>query len=308
MGHASKRAFGGAGIAIKTLPSRIRAESSDKFRMHSQVPIDEHLERSIHVAIASAERLGLDPSCDLFMDIALPRHSGLGSGTQILMSALRCVAIEKSWAISPDTFMDISGRSKTSSVGAAVNQLGGFCVDLGCADDVGSAIQYSPEMIKRNRGLILGSWPFPKDWVVSIFCYDLGSSLSGAEEDEFFAKNYPASRQSALETIAALFMGLVPAVLLSDYEGFRESLYILQTTGFKDESVNRQSATVKNVLRDLWSQGYAAGVSSFGPTTFAVHHRKDVGSMQDTAQRFGVSGIYCAEVVNSLTWSNSSGA
>jgi predicted sugar kinase len=229
MGQASGRAFGGAGIAIKAFQFYVTVEQADKFILTFQNCVDQHLERAVFAAILHAQQSGFDTACSVTVDSHLPRHSGLGTGTQIVMTVLRAIAEHKQWNISSDEIIDISERSKTSSVGSAVSLYGGYCVDLGCENGVGTAIQYSEQAQKRKKGLILGSWPFPK------------------------------------------------------------------------ESVGIQKQIVKDIVSQLRTDGFATGVSSFGPTTFAVHYAKDIEYMEQLAKKYNVSGLFGLEVIGTPT-------
>jgi predicted sugar kinase len=48
-------------------------------------------------------------------------------------------------------------------------------------------------------------------------------------------------------------------------------LQAFQMAGFKAAEISAQGSSVRTLIRTLWDQGFAAGLSSFGPLVFVFH-------------------------------------
>jgi beta-ribofuranosylaminobenzene 5'-phosphate synthase len=203
----------------------------------------------------------------------IPSHVGLGSTTTTTMAALQSIALVNSWPQKSIDLVELSGRGRTSGVGAHTFFTGGLVVDVG---QPGHPVRnYLPSLQPEERApsLVLGRWDMPNDWVVHLFFTSENPSVAPAEESAFFASAAPTDEAHTLYQIACLYHGVLPAILERDLEVLAESLKEFQTRGFKACEIAAQNEHVRNALSILWDSGIAAGLSSFGPTVFAIEER-----------------------------------
>jgi beta-ribofuranosylaminobenzene 5'-phosphate synthase len=113
----------------------------------------------------------------------------------------------------------------------------------------------------------------PENWVVTLAFHNSVPTIEPAEEQRFFERHTPTSKADSLNQLAHVFHGMLPALLERDLEQFGRSLRAFQSLGFKACEIAAQPALVRAVLNDLWQKQVAAGLSSLGPTVFAVHQR-----------------------------------
>ena len=99
--------------------------------------------------------------------------------------------------------------------------------------------------------------------------------MSGEDEAKFFSENAPVTKGDALETMAILYHGVLPAFILTDYEAISLALQSLHRVGFKMLELQRCSTRAQSCLAALFECGLAAGVSSVGPLLYVIVPRSD---------------------------------
>ena len=116
--------------------------------------------------------------------------------------------------------------------------------------------------------------PFPRSWRVGL-CLPDAELSHGENERRFFEANAPVMRGDALETMALLYHGVLPAFRLENIGLLATSLAAISRTGFKRLEVKRCGDKVVNVLGDLSAHDYAAGMSSMGPLVYVIFAADD---------------------------------
>jgi beta-ribofuranosylaminobenzene 5'-phosphate synthase len=112
-----------------------------------------------------------------------------------------------------------------------------------------------------------------------------GKRLTGEEERHFFDEATPVPRGDVLEAIAAMYHGVVPAVLNADIYALNSSLKTLHDVGFKRRELDAQSDAVKRTYCRLsTTPGIAAGLSSLGPLVYAVADFRDLDAMESASR------------------------
>jgi beta-RFAP synthase len=197
---------------------------------------------------------------------AIPAHVGLGSGTKLALAVTAALAALA--GNSPDAIplARAAGRGARSAVGLWTFVLGGLVVEGGVRRDVE---QPAPLLVR---------YAMPEEWhcVLAIPAADPG--LSGAAEEEAFARLRPDADRAAL--IAQIVLtSLLPALVERDLGEFGAALTRLQRlVGEAFASIQggtfhpRAGALVDALLR-LGAAG--AGQSSWGPAVYGL-----VGSEQ----------------------------
>jgi beta-ribofuranosylaminobenzene 5'-phosphate synthase len=114
----------------------------------------------------------------------------------------------------------------------------------------------------------------------------------------FFRQNTPIPDADVLSSMAAVYHGVVPAVLSGDLKLLKEALRDVRSTGFKARELRNQGDPVNDFIRDADDRtDLALGMSSLGPLIFAIgpeKNEKDSSIVKDLILRYrGVMlGVY----------------
>lgn len=269
---ATRRSYGGLGVAVDALAIEVQAFASDIFELNLD-SIDADPRRCISRAVERARESTLPLSGKYIISAQVPNHVGLGSTTTTTMAVLQSIALVNSWPHGNSELVELSGRGRTSGVGTHTFFSGGLVIDVGQrGHPVGN---YLPSLQPEGRApsLVVGRWDMPHDWVVYLFFTSENPSVTPAEESTFFASAAPTNETDTLHQVACLYHGILPAILEKNTEVLAASLNEFQTRGFKACEIAAQAEHVRNTLSILWDNGIAAGLSSFGPTVFAIEER-----------------------------------
>lgn len=220
---------------------------------------------------------------------APPPHRGYGSKTALILAvAVACDALFE-LGLSEDELRVLSGRGAASGVGVHVFFSGGVVWDCGHrASDVHTLLPSSagsPAAIPH----VLTRFDFPAGWRVALFTMP-ATGAHGEEELQFFRNNTPIPRLEALETMALVAHGLVPALQLKNYSDLREAMNRLQRVGFKKLEIDQQPRPVRRLLDILYENGIAAGMSSLGPLVFGIYEPRS-GSEERASEIAKQSGM-----------------
>ncbi len=206
-------------------------------------------------------RLGIRDRHHLVVERAIPRHAGLGSGTQIALAT--ALALRALHELPPDTGNDATllSRGTRSGIGIASVADGGVIVDAGRSERGGP-----PPVVARL--------PFPDDWRVILILDRTGQGLHGAEEIAAFRCLPPFPASGVAEICRHVLMGLMPALVDRDILAFGAAVSAVQRlVGAHFAPVqggvftSRRVEAVARRLEELDAVGI--GQSSWGPTGFA---------------------------------------
>jgi len=206
-------------------------------------------------------RLGIADRHRLVVEESIPRHAGLGSGTQIALAA--ALALRTLHDLPPDPGNDATllSRGARSGIGIASVVEGGVIVDAGRSERGGP-----PPVIARL--------PFPDDWRIILILDRTGEGLHGAAEIEAFRRLPPFPASGVGEICRHVLMGLLPALADRDIDGFGAAVGAIQRlvgAHFAPAQggvfTSRRVEAVARRLEGLGARGI--GQSSWGPTGFA---------------------------------------
>jgi len=257
------RVDGGVGLTLKHPSMKITAvkTNEDVFVTGS----DEYTSR---IKAAAKAVLPDGEGVHITLDESFPSHVGLGSGTQSSLSAGWAVNHLYDLGLSIREVAALVGRGGTSGIGVESFEHGGFIVDGGHRfSDKGA---FSPSAASRvPPGPVLFRHDFP-DWPVVIVIPELRGASSQSEVDIF--KEYCPIPLHEVRTVChIILMEMLPAVIEKDIVSFGDALNRIQKVGFKKHEVALQAKEVRQCMDILRENGaYGAGMSSFGPTIFAV--------------------------------------
>ena len=133
---------------------------------------------------------------------SLPRHAGLGSGTQLALSVARALAELYGLDIDPPALAQAVGRARRSAIGTWIFSGGGLVVEGGRHTGF------------DNCGPLIARVPFPAEWRC-VVAGPGGKGLSGVREEEAFYR-LPMPRQEEVERGVGLRDGVVKKVCHQD--------------------------------------------------------------------------------------------
>jgi beta-RFAP synthase len=230
-----------------------------------------------HLALMT-RHLGIRSQHRLIVDEAIPRHAGLGSGTQIALAVAAALRTLHGLPLDPDGDAMLLSRGARSGVGIASFADGGVIVDAG--NDGGGK---PPPVVARL--------PFPDDWRVLLILDRNTDGLHGEAELAAF-RALPAFPQAGIAEIARLvLLGVMPALVDRDFAAFGRAVSAIQErvgTHFAPAQGGVfTSGRVGKIAHRLESFGASGiGQSSWGPTGFAF--APDQAAAQSMIRALGV--------------------
>jgi len=261
---ARSRLYGGIGAGVAAPGATVEVAPAPETRAPGVVR--EAAERSV-------ERLGVD-GADVTVVDSLPRHVGLGSGTQHALAVYAGVAAAHGIDPDPRAAAPALGRGGRSGVGVAVFEAGGLVVDAGhpaarfTADPPPLGEWSVPAPVARHIP--------PEEWRVLLVTPDVAPGQSGDEEDAAVRATVESADPGVADRIAGvLTRGLLPAVVEGDLTAFGEAVAEvsrLNGAWFADQQGGVYRPAVAPVVETLSDAPAVAGAgqSSWGPTAFGI--------------------------------------
>jgi beta-ribofuranosylaminobenzene 5'-phosphate synthase len=188
----------------------------------------------------------------------------------------------------------IVGRGGTSGIGTAAFESGGFILDGGHSfGPSGEKQEFRPSAASTgvSPAPISARLPFPDDWHIVLAIPQSGQTIGGKREVDIFREYCPVSLDEVQQICHEVVMRLLPGVASHDLEPFASAVNALQTLGFKRVELGLQGPAVRALITDLREAGAAcAGLSSFGPTIFAVTEGDPAGLAQTAKELLADGG------------------
>lgn len=249
---------------IELRPSGVMIEPYDAF-------LKEAAEKSKSV-------LSIDDGFAVNVMDKIPRHVGLGSGTQTLLGIAAGLAKLLDIELSVEELAIKLGRGTRSGIGTAVFKHGGFVVDGG----IKPGKKQIPPVITRID--------FPEKWPIVLAIPSGVRGLSGEEEEEAF-KNLGRQPEWIADRISRLvLMKLIPGILEENVWEFGDALSEVQRLVGMCFS-NVQGGIFSNELthlciKTMLENGAAgSGQSSWGPTAYGFTDSMKVANRVASALR-----------------------
>lgn len=226
--------------------------------------------RDIRQAIERLRALSVWSRLTVRLRNVLPQHVGLGSKTASVLGVLQAIDLALRLNLGRETIKRLSGRGGTSGVGVNAFFSGGFAVD--CGHPTSRMLKFTPSSRRTNfyvPPLVCRS-RIPPDWRFHLFLLD-GRRLGSGAEVAFFRSSTPIPVREVLRAIAAVYHGIVPAVLGGDLELMKVSLRELHSTGFKARELRNQTTSVRQFIRYVdETTDFPVGMSSLGPLVYVI--------------------------------------
>jgi len=207
------------------------------------------------------KRLGIRSQHRLVIEEAIPRHAGLGSGTQIALAVAAALRMLHHLPLDIGGDAILLARGSRSGIGIASFENGGVIIDAGKVES-----GRPPPVVARL--------PFPDAWRVMLILDRTRGGLHGEEEIKAFRSLPPFPRASTGEICRQVLTGIMPALIERDLSAFGAAVTAIQMlvgTHFAPAQGGIfTSKRVEALAHDLAEAGAVGiGQSSWGPTGFA---------------------------------------
>jgi len=214
-----------------------------------------------HLALME-RHLGIRSHHRLIIEEAIPRHAGLGSGTQIALAVAAALRTLHALPLDPDGDAMILSRGTRSGVGIASFNDGGVIIDAG-NDGSGKP----PPVVARL--------PFPEEWRAILVLDHAAKGLHGESEIAAFRALSTFPQASVDEIARLVLLNVMPALVNRDFALFGNAISTIQQLVGNHFAPAQgggifTSKRVEEIIRNLQARGAAGiGQSSWGPTGFA---------------------------------------
>lgn len=285
MSGATGRRFGGAGFMVTAPQTVVTVRRANRPAIEWDADVSARDRMDLEKLVAGVSATAGRPF-SVTVEQHPPMHVGCGTKTTLLLSVLAAVNALADMGWSTLDMQQLSGRGGASGIGVHGFFGGGFLVDVGhprSADSLRPSSAVTPDSVP----LISSRAAMPPEWRILLIRPKVGVVREAGAEESFFRANTPLPAAEALEAIAAVYHGLLPAVLSEDLPTFGYGLRQLQDIGFKRRELLGQPAVVGELLKALREAFPAAGMSSMGPLLFAIdtvdRTEEAVGSLPDAS-------------------------
>jgi beta-RFAP synthase len=259
LGGSLGRWFGGLGAPAPAPTLVLSAEASERLEVDG-----DDAERATGFASQFLSHYRLRRGARLRIHRALPRHAGLGSGTQLALSVARALAEIYDLPRDVRGLARAVGRARRSAVGTWTFADGGLVVEGGRAADADQC------------GPLISRLPIPAAWHCVLAVPDVEEpGLSGAAEEAIFAA-LPTPDERDTERVAHLvLMALLPALADGDLPSFGRALTQIQDITGCWFAAAQGGAYARGPSADLvrrmreWG-ACGVGQSSWGPTVYGI--------------------------------------
>lgn len=257
------RLYGSIGVALKNPRIMVTVTPNDKLVIENG-----DTEKTRQFVEKFSRRYQIEPAVRIRFTEIMPKHSGLGSGTQLALAVGWALARLYNIETHTRIISGLMNRGKRSGIGVACFENGGFVVDSGHKQVVPCSSR-PPSVICRHN--------FPEQWCFVIVLPELPRGLFG--ESETNAMQAVISSKKISEEISRLtMMKLLPALIEEDIGTFGSALTAIDRgTGMYFEK--SQGGIFRGQLADtivkalLASGAFGAGQSSWGPALYGLVHQ-----------------------------------
>jgi len=287
MHGGSGRVDGGIGITLDEPGMLLEAELSPALSVRGgDAPMQERI-RSIATDVL--QKLGAGGSVAITVRSSYPSHVGLGSGSQIGLAVARAISELHNRHLPVKELARLVGRGGTSGIGTAAFEYGGFIVDGGHRFGAGGEkTDFRPSAASRGVSPppVIARHDFPSDWRILVAIPEVPAGASGIMETDIFKDHCPVPLDEVRKLSHEVLMRMLPGIASRDLDLFGSSINAVQRLGFKKVELSIQPPQVTGLLAVLQEAGAAgAGLSSFGPTVYAVGDTGMTG-IEQAAQKF----------------------
>ena len=256
-GDTNKRRYGSVGVGITGFSTVVHVSHSDRVDVCGAD--DEYIARLSQTVL---DYFRIDSGVRVEVKEHIPRHQGLGSGTQMALAIGAAITGLYGIDAGVDELATATGRGGRSGVGLGVFQHGGFIVDSGK-----SGAHRPPTLIFRHD--------FPQEWQFVLVMDEETRGISGGEEIEAFNSLPDMSPDASAEICQLVLMEMLPSIIENDCVRFGASVGRIQARIGEFFSTVQGGLFASDKVRqtlELLQENKATGIgqTSWGPTGFAV--------------------------------------
>ena len=270
-----RRQFGGVGLMIDVPRFQILVDAHDRDVVEGAPEFRNRGEQFLADYRANCPPGRQPPKCRIRIHDGIPRHVGLGSGTQLGMAISQALALlAQEGDVDAIALASRVCRGARSALGIHGFARGGFLIDAGKGQ---SAIRNPQSAIHNPQsvGTLVCRTEFPADWRLVLVTPAGQSGLSGDREREAFARLPPMPQGTTNLLSRIALMELLPAVIEADFAACSSALFDFgRTVGEYFAPVQGGTyadASMAELVEYLGRQGlHGIGQTSWGPTIFVL--------------------------------------
>lgn len=272
-----ERLYGALGVGLREPRVVVDAEPADRVAVETADGDDSTdpavRDDVLRYARTAVDLLGVD-GARVTLRESLPRHAGLGSGTQLAAATLAAVAVAHGEEPRVRERAPALGRGGRSGVGVATFEAGGFVLDAGhptarfTTDRPADGEWTVPPVAARHD--------VPDDWRFLLVRPDVAPGRNGDAEDDAMRTAVERAEPGLADRIGGIVTRRVlPAVATGNAERFGAAVAEigrLNGAWYADEQGGVYRPPVGDVVASLSGSAavFGAGQSSWGPTVYGV--------------------------------------
>jgi beta-ribofuranosylaminobenzene 5'-phosphate synthase len=262
---AHERLYGALGVALDRPAAVVSAERADTVSCSGPLEAD---------VVGRAVDLLDVPGAAVTVEEALPRHVGLGSGTQHALAVLAAVARAYDRPVRARERAPDLGRGGRSGVGVAAFERGGFVLDAG--HPTARFTTARPPVGEWSVPAVAAGHPVPEDWRFLVVVPAADPGHSGATEDRAMRDVVERADPDRADRVAGVITRRVlPAVAEGASKRFGEAVAAvgrLNGSWYADEQGGLYRPPVGELVATLEESPavFGAGQSSWGPAVYGV--------------------------------------
>ena len=276
---AHERLYGGIGLGLDE--PRVRVSARPASRVHADDPLVEGYARAAtSVLDVSGVRIDVERS--------LPRHVGLGSGTQLALAVYEATARAHEVEPSLREHAPAMGRGGRSGVGVATFEGGGFVVDAG--HPTSRFTTEPPETGDWTVPRVVARHDLPERWRAVVLVLDGEPGRSGDDEDASIRAVVERADPSVADEIAAILTRrLLPAAASGRLDAFGDAIEAIgrrNGTWYADAQGGVYRPPAGTVIDALSTCPVLTGVgqSSWGPAVYGLTDTDHVEEARSAAK------------------------
>jgi beta-ribofuranosylaminobenzene 5'-phosphate synthase len=262
---AHDRLYGALGVALDEPRLVVAAERAEGLSS-GDTAAEEYAQRACDLLEV--------PGASVTVEHGLPRHAGLGSGTQLALATLAAIARAYDRAPGVRERAPALGRGGRSGIGVAAFEKGGFVFDSGHPSTLFTA--EAPAVGEWTVPSVAARHPVPEPWRFLLVIPDAPPGRSGDDEDAAMRRAVTDADPELADRVAGLVVRKVlPAVADGDAARFGAAVAEvgrLNGSWYAGEQGGTYRPPVGAVVESLSSSTavYGAGQSSWGPAVYGV--------------------------------------
>lgn len=278
-----ERLYGALGVALEEPRTVVNAEPADTLSVEAPAPVAADART---YATRACELLDV-PGASVTVMETIPRHVGLGSGTQLALAILQAVAQTREMSVSVRELAPELGRGGRSGIGVASFEDGGFVLDAG--HPTTRFTTERPETGAWAVPRVAAVHEIPSDWRFLVVLPATEPGRSGAAEDAAMRTAVERAEPGLANRIAGIITRRVlPAICEGRPAEFGEAVADvgrLNGAWYADEQGGVYRPPVGDLVASLDESPsvYGAGQSSWGPAVYGVTDAENA----DAARRAG---------------------